>query len=486
MCTSSSTTSGVAAAISCDRLGDRRGVADDVDEPVELGAHAGAKQLVVVDEHDARHRGHRTAPARLGEHAARPRCRRRARRWIVGAPAVALHAPDDRLAHAAAVGRHGGGVEARPAVADEDLQALVAGLGVDGDRAAAAELRGVEHRLARGGDQRLAVAIELRVADGDDVDRARRARSSISCAAASSARGQAGARRPRARAHPTATCAARAPGGARARRPRAGRRRASAPARASAAPSRAGARRPRRAPASGSAPARSADSDRTRRTIHGAKITPKAIATTSAASDDVGRGGERAAELQEDDAAAITSVTPIPMREMTAGRDSPAAGAQHRRRGRAARSARAAARFGDRVGAAGRAVPDQRAAGGDEHERPDQQVGERQPERAEGEQDGEQQEAGAERDLDRAAPAPAAASARAPSVARALLGGQQDPRQHVGDEADAAGERRRGEHDPQQQRIDAASRGRGRRRRRRPCALSRSRRRSRARGCVVS
>ena len=37
-----------------DRVGDGRGVADDVDEPVELGAHARAKQRVVVDEDDAR------------------------------------------------------------------------------------------------------------------------------------------------------------------------------------------------------------------------------------------------------------------------------------------------------------------------------------------------------------------------------------------------------------------------------------------------
>ena len=39
-----------------DRLADRAGVADDVDQPVELGAHARAEQGVVVDEHDARDR----------------------------------------------------------------------------------------------------------------------------------------------------------------------------------------------------------------------------------------------------------------------------------------------------------------------------------------------------------------------------------------------------------------------------------------------
>ena len=35
---------------------DGRGVAEHVDEAVELGPHAGAEQLVVVDDHDRRHR----------------------------------------------------------------------------------------------------------------------------------------------------------------------------------------------------------------------------------------------------------------------------------------------------------------------------------------------------------------------------------------------------------------------------------------------
>src|SRR5436189_31631 len=68
--------------------------------------------------------------------------------------AVALHPPDDRLAHAAAVVGHAGDVEARPAVADEHLDLALIDLGVDVDGRAAAELRGVDHRLARGGDQR--------------------------------------------------------------------------------------------------------------------------------------------------------------------------------------------------------------------------------------------------------------------------------------------------------------------------------------------
>ena len=49
--------------------------------------------------------------------------------------------------------------------------ALVGRLGVDVDRRAAAELRRVDHRLARGGHERLAALVERRVADDDDLDR---------------------------------------------------------------------------------------------------------------------------------------------------------------------------------------------------------------------------------------------------------------------------------------------------------------------------
>jgi hypothetical protein len=38
------------------RVLDGRGVAAHLDEPVELRAHAGAEQVVVVDDHDGRHR----------------------------------------------------------------------------------------------------------------------------------------------------------------------------------------------------------------------------------------------------------------------------------------------------------------------------------------------------------------------------------------------------------------------------------------------
>ena len=77
-----------------------------VDEPLELGAHAGAEELVVVDDHDA------GQPALIRSRPAAARRRSSTSvpppgvEWTVGAAAVALHAPDDRLAHAAAVGRH--------------------------------------------------------------------------------------------------------------------------------------------------------------------------------------------------------------------------------------------------------------------------------------------------------------------------------------------------------------------------------------------
>ena len=117
-------------------------------QPVELGAHAGAEERwsSTITTRGAAH-------ARALQHAARPRCPRRARAWIARAAAVALHAPDDRLAHAAAVGRarapgrSPGRGRGRTPPARSSLD-----LGVDATGAAAAELGRVDHRLARGGD----------------------------------------------------------------------------------------------------------------------------------------------------------------------------------------------------------------------------------------------------------------------------------------------------------------------------------------------
>ena len=154
MWTSSRTTSGRCGDDERDGLRDARGLAHELDVALELGAHAGAEEPVVVDDRDARHAvpGH-------GELDLGPGAGRRVDR---GAPAVAGHAPDDRLAHAAAVVGDGGRIEARAAVAHEDLQRVVGRLGVDVDRRAAAELRRVDHRLARGGDERLAAPVERR------------------------------------------------------------------------------------------------------------------------------------------------------------------------------------------------------------------------------------------------------------------------------------------------------------------------------------
>src|SRR3954452_22043159 len=92
------------------------------------------------------------------------------RRVDLGAAAVARHAPDDRLAHAAAVGWQGVGAEAGATVADVDLDLAVERLGVDVDGRAAAELRPGDHRLAGGRDERLELGVEVGVAHRDDLD----------------------------------------------------------------------------------------------------------------------------------------------------------------------------------------------------------------------------------------------------------------------------------------------------------------------------
>ena len=141
------------------------------------------------------------------------------------------------------------GLEPGAAVAHEDLRALGARLGVDGHRAAAVSRR-VDHRLARGGDERARALVERAVADGDDVDA--RAVLLLDLGGGLLERGAQVARLAlRAVEQPAAQLALLAAGELRDRR--AGRRRASARARASAGRCRAGARRPRRAPASGCA-----------------------------------------------------------------------------------------------------------------------------------------------------------------------------------------------------------------------------------------
>ena len=118
MCTSSSTTSGRVLGDRRDGLLDPGGLAGDLEQGLELRADTGPEELVVVDDQHAR-LGHDRLPEQqlhLGARAWRARDGR--------APAVAPHAPDDRLAHAAAVVRTARRVEARPAVADEHLDPL--------------------------------------------------------------------------------------------------------------------------------------------------------------------------------------------------------------------------------------------------------------------------------------------------------------------------------------------------------------------------
>ena len=119
MWTSSRTTSGARRAIIADRLLDRARLADDVDQPLELGAHAGAEERVVVDDDDA---AAWRSFARSSPIASSTSVPDAGPERIVARAAVALHPADDRLAHAAAVGGHRGRVEAGAAVAHEHLE----------------------------------------------------------------------------------------------------------------------------------------------------------------------------------------------------------------------------------------------------------------------------------------------------------------------------------------------------------------------------
>jgi hypothetical protein len=88
--------------------------------------------------------------------------------------------------------------------------------------------------------------------------------------------------------------------------------------------------------------------------------------------------------------------------------------------------------------------------------RPGQRVGERQPEPAERQQDRDDEEADADADLERGAPVTPAAllGRRDRGGGIGALDRQQPPGEQVGDDAEAAGERRRAEDDAQQQRVD--------------------------------
>jgi hypothetical protein len=101
-------------------------------------------------------------------------------------------------------------------------------------------------------------------------------------------------------------------------------------------------------------------------------------------------------------------------------------------------------------------APDERATRRDEHERPRQRVGEGQADLAEGQQQRHHEAADAERDLEGGTPVARGAQLGRGDRRRRVgpLGRHEHPGQDVGHEAEAAGERRRAEDDPQQQRID--------------------------------
>ena len=343
------------------------------------------------------------------------------------AAAVALHPPDDRLAHAAAVGGHGVEVEARAAVADEDLRRPSAASAYTATGAPPPNLAALTHRLARGGDEGLAASSSAASPTATTSIGTPWSRSTSS-AAASSGREPALAGAVRVvRRQPRAQLALLAAGerGDLARIARAlldeGERLQDRVVQVGGdlgALLGADALGPlgRRASA-------------TSRTIQGAKMTPNTSATTTAASTTSRAAPSAPVVCRKTIPAAMTSATPMPVREMSAARDwrraapaPPRSGRKMRRRPRSARRS-AALRPSDRRGAARRPMPDQRAAGRDERPRPDDHIGEREPQLAKGEQDGEQEESDAQPDLDRARGAVGGRSAsRTVPVLRLLRG----------------------------------------------------------------
>ena len=438
MWTSRSTTSGASLAMRLDRLVDR--------PPPRPRSPAAARAPSRTPERNSwwsstiSTRGELTAPPPFPSSGAARDPR---------ASAVTLHAAHDRLAHAAAVGGQRGGSKPGPR-----------------SRTNTCSARRLDSAYTSTGDPPPNLAA-LVIASRAAATRPRRAasrsrspttttstgtpwRSSTSAAAASSA----GARR--------AAC----PGAGRSDEP--GAQLAllaaserghllrivgsAAPARASAARSRAGARPPQRAPGSGCARERSSVSERTSRTIQGAKITPSTTTTAITREQHVAGRAESAGGLKKNEA----------------GRDHEGdahAGARdRRRRGRppgARRCCPGSLRQGGggrrrrrRGGAAGRAAPDQRTAAGDQHERPHDRVGEPDAQRAEGEQHAQQQQAGPQRHLDGTAAGGQAPSRRPPSPAR-----DHEPAERVERDPEPAGGGGHHERQADQRDLDAVAAG---------------------------
>ena len=143
----------------------RPGLADDLDLVAELAAHAGAEELVVVDEHDARL--HDAAPAAGVSSTSVPSPGVEA--IVAVPPARAIRPSID-----SASPRRSAGTAARskpaPRSRTKTLTRVVVGLGVDRDLVGARELRRVRHRLARGEHDGAHVVVERAVAAARELD----------------------------------------------------------------------------------------------------------------------------------------------------------------------------------------------------------------------------------------------------------------------------------------------------------------------------
>ena len=120
----------------------------------QLGPHARAEQVVVVDDDDPQ-AAHETTPIRSAISVPSP-----GRDSTTADPTDRGHPPHDRVAHAAPLGRDRRELEARALVAHEHLGAVGARLPEDEDRRARRVPRGVAQRLARGGGERLGGPVE--------------------------------------------------------------------------------------------------------------------------------------------------------------------------------------------------------------------------------------------------------------------------------------------------------------------------------------
>ena len=404
------------------RLLDAARLAGDLEQRLELRAHARAEELVVVHDQDARLAHWRSSstsstsvppPGALVTRARPP--------WRSMRPTIDSRTP--RRSPGTALGSKPG-----PAVAHEHLRAAGAALGVDVHGRAAAELRRVRHRLAGGGDDRLVSAVEVAVAHHHHLDR-----------------------------HPVALLDVRGGGLERGGEPSGLARRRP--------PGQPGAQLALLAAGDGGDLARVAGaaldhrerledgvvqvrgylgallradplgallvSERTSRTTQGAKITPSTTTAATSASSTSRAAPSAPVAWRKTKPAAITSAMPMPGPRDGGGRAAALGhGGPLRQRcgGLAARAGcpdrrRAGWGLAPGVRPAERLPPHQRAAARDQHERPHDRVGEPDSERAEGEQRRHQQQPGSERHLD------GRAAGGQPAAGRAgLARGDQDPR----------------------------------------------------------